>query len=422
MVTRAQQAAERQAQRDRRAIQQQQGIGLPNNNFGLTQQLPQPGVSQPTHLPDAPGPSSSTPTGVPDELPLPTTGAINNPLATQLEQALAVIQALQQQQRLTMATSNRNKPDMKVALSLLQRDKWPRLTGPANYNEWRDEFTSVAKASRFWPFFDPDRITPYCPEDEDIALELLRATLLPNVKTTIQGFSDPRAAFSKLAVHRATGSAYLYTLFRRFLETKLSNSSSVTNFRDEVNSIQEHFRSVDPAYVLPPWLVNLWFLCNLNDSFENRISVLYNDPSVVDLKNPKDFNELANDIITEERRRLVTDGTDSITLAAFGHKPKGNGNGKVCSKCPDRKKLGHIYAAAPPGEKTGYCHDHPANAHLKKAFFDRLNENKGHRGRQNNKRGRSNTSPEREESKTRKVETETFRQPALAIRTYGPDD
>ncbi|KAF1910962.1 hypothetical protein BDU57DRAFT_572885 [Ampelomyces quisqualis] len=135
IVTRAQQAAKRQAQRDRRAIQQQQGISLPNNNFGLTQQLPQPSVSQPTHLPNAPGPSSSTPTRVPNELPLPTTGAINNPLATQLKQALAVIQALQQQQRLTIATSNRNKPNMKVALSLLQRDKWPRLTSPANYNK-----------------------------------------------------------------------------------------------------------------------------------------------------------------------------------------------------------------------------------------------------------------------------------------------
>jgi hypothetical protein len=159
-------------------------------------------------------------------------------------------------------------------------------------------------------------------------------------------------------------------------------------------------------------MMNLWFLSNLNESFDHKISAVFTDKTVASVENTKDFAELTSDFINEEQRRLNQDG-DLVTLVA-GRGGRRRFNMKTCRKC---QIPGHVYEKA-PGPVKGYCFDHPDNKGWYKEALRRMQE-------ESRSGNTNNTNPatgkrSREEigtfgpNKARRVEQGNFSQPTLA--------
>jgi hypothetical protein len=62
--------------------------------------------------------------------------------------------------------------------------------------------------------------------------------------------------------------------------------------------------------------MNSWFINNLTDAFEHKVSALLSDPSVISVENPMSFDDLTLQIIKEEQHLFRKHGGGSVIAAA----------------------------------------------------------------------------------------------------------
>ncbi|EFQ92327.1 hypothetical protein CFE70_001371 [Pyrenophora teres f. teres 0-1] len=315
-----------------------------------------------------------------------------------------------------------DRPDFKLAYHIMSQKDWPRLEGPHNYVDWSNSLESAAIAGRFASLL---RLQPSefpSVQDRLLTLEFIKQSLTPGIRPLISDLSGPLEALELLEErHKAKESAHVFSLFQRFINSSLDRHTDVTAFKDELNIIQNSLRAVHPRYVLPGWIINLWFLAKLGPEFDNRVSLLHQDKALIDPESPKNFDALASDIINEEHRKreVDTSSTTLVTRPSPANVRTTGPNGEpwcVHCNCP-----GHIYAkngSQGPGKK--YCYFHPAQ---KEEYARRTSEGWGKRGGRGKgpKRERGTSTADARGPYKRQVDTENFSQrTSLAARITYP--
>jgi hypothetical protein len=61
--------------------------------------------------------------------------------------------------------------------------------------------------------------------------------------------------------------------------------------------------------------MNSWFINNLTDAYENKVSALSSNPLVIAVEGGMSFDDLCLEIIEEEQRLTEKNGTTTTTIA-----------------------------------------------------------------------------------------------------------
>ncbi|KAH6714648.1 hypothetical protein BKA61DRAFT_723503 [Leptodontidium sp. MPI-SDFR-AT-0119] len=183
-------------------------------------------------------------------------------------------------------------------------------------------------------------------------------------------------------------------------------------------------------YEKPVWEMNSWFINNLTDAYENKVSALSSDPKVIAVEGGMSFDELTLQII-EEEQRLTNKHSSSPTMVATTTVKTSSAGAidpteltlrfnvasaemakLIYKRCG---KLGYTDVVGPNG-----CFQNPENKHLKEEFFKRMERIRG----RSNKRSKNNKELGNSTTKKKKVETKDFSQDQEAkiaeVRTYAP--
>ena len=80
-------------------------------------------------------------------------------------------------------------------------------------------------------------------------------------------------------------------------------------------NINQLLMQLNPKYAKLTWDMNSWFINNLTDAFEHKVSALSSDPSVISVENPMSFDDLTLQIIEEEQHLFRKHGGGSVIAA-----------------------------------------------------------------------------------------------------------
>ena len=222
-----------------------------------------------------------------------------------------------------------------------------KLVGATNYEGWKKSFQTIAEIHNLWEMYDGTFDALSTTTDQKVlvkfrrlsrnAMCILHTACDGTIRSSLQseGIEIPSQAMILLGErNRQRGSAIVWSLFKEFFSTTLASTGSVTDFRNKLVELQEKLMAVDTGYRLPAWQVNSHFLTALSSAFDNKVAILSSDESIVSIKDPKDFQTLAREVIQEEQRQ--TNNDDGITLAVQGQ--------KRCTLCG---KPGHLAIVGP---------------------------------------------------------------------------
>lgn len=302
-------------------------------------------------------------------------------------------------------------PDIKLAVSIIMKDKWEKLQGPTNYRKWHGGFRTAMIVSNFWPFFEgdyddiKDSTNPEAQRWHELyssqAIQALKYACEDDVILTLDDISSPKEALELVEDSNKTqGNAYLWSILKEFFECNQDQAGSVEDFKRQLNKIQARLRAVNEGYKIPLWMLNSAFLCKLSPMFDNRVSVLNADKQITDLRNPTDFNILARQIQDEEQRQQNQDTGSTHALAAI---PR-------CSRCG---RKGHSDVAGKNG-----CFQRPGNEKYRVEFQSRMIKT----GTTSKKRANMATSNEQQSGRKRRIEKADFHatNTTAIADVYGP--
>lgn len=330
------------------------------------------------------------------------------------------------------------KLDGNTAMKILDKNNFPKLDGPSNFMGWEREFKKAMVMSGYIGFFNGAyekvpglKETPWYELGLAQATEYLKESCGKDKELEIQDLDDPKEAYKQLqASSRAIGNSHYCSLQRKFQGTTQASCGTAKEFKATMLKINRELALMHPKYEKPVWEMNSWFINNLTDAYENKVSALSSDPKVIAVEGGMSFDELTLQIIEEEQRLTDKHGGNLTTVATTTVKTGSAGATDpteltlrfnavsaemaklTCKRCG---KPGHADVVGPSG-----CFHNPENKHLKEEFFKRIEKTRGRSGK------RSGNGKERENStaKRKKIETKDFSQDQKVeiaeVRTYAP--
>jgi hypothetical protein len=323
-------------------------------------------------------------------------------------------------------------------MKILDKKDFPKLDGPSNFMGWEREFKKAMVMSGYIGFFNGAyekvpglKETPWYELGLAQATEYLKESCGKDKELEIQDLDDPKEAYKQLqASSRAIGNSHYCSLQRQFQGTTQASCGTAKEFKATMLKINRELALMHSKYEKPVWEMNSWFINNLTDAYENKVSALSSDPKVIAVEGGMSFDELTLQIIEEEQRLTNKHGSNPTTVATTTVKTSSADAidpteltlrfnvvsaemaKLICKRCG---KLGHADVVGPNG-----CFQNPENKHLKEEFFKRMEKIRG----RSNKRSRNDKEPENSTAKKKKVETRDFSQDQevkiAEVRTYAP--
>ncbi|KAF1980633.1 hypothetical protein K402DRAFT_426077 [Aulographum hederae CBS 113979] len=283
------------------------------------------------------------------------------------------------------------KPQVDLFLKSIAPDRFPRLSGSANFADWKAKFTRLARATNLLPFFtgtnkhlDQGSSKEWFDYYSLQAFDCLVTTCGDLAQESIRDLDDPELAWRTLEKHnKADGCNDVFEAVR--IITDPGNGSPIA-LEQQVITIIAKLKAIDPDYILPGWYLNCLFVRNVGPAFETKVAILESDTSVVNPRNPMPFLELTKHFTSMEQR--VTNPTNA-TLAVHTL-PRKKHSGRSTEKCTLCHKTGHKNEIGPKG-----CWHRLENKEHKQAYESRK---------------RSATNSGQPDAKARKVESTDFEQ------------
>ena len=311
-----------------------------------------------------------------------------------------------------------------TALKIILEKDFPKLIGPSNFEEWHRAFKRAMVLSNYWGFFSEDYNdasgTTWHKLGKQKAVEFIKESCSKDKELEIIDAHDPAAAYNTLVKNsRPIGNSRFRELQKEWQNTTMASCGSAKEFKAALLNINRQLMQLNPKYAKSTWDMNSWFINNLTDAFEHKVSALSSDPSVISVENPMSFDDLTLQIIEEEQRLFGKYGGGPVVTAAKDVSYDSLDNNTLLTKMKDTRKemrqirhnlhctrcnkKGHLDVDGQYG-----CFNRPGNEKYRDAAF------KGKRYRGNDGDGES-------VEKKRKVEKHDFTQNIVIEQTYGPD-
>ncbi|KAI1000203.1 hypothetical protein K3495_g8000, partial [Podosphaera aphanis] len=304
------------------------------------------------------------------------------------------------------------KLDGSVAMKMLEKKGFPSLDGPGNFSDWDRQFSKAMTMSAHIGFFDgtyeliPGAInTPWYSLGKRQAVEYLKESCSSGKEREIQDMTDPILAYQHLkASSKPIGNSHYCSLQRQFYSTSQTSCGSARDFKAAMLEINRKLSAMHPKYRKPAWEMNSWFINNLTDAYDHKVSSLSSNPRVIAVEDGMSFDDLCLEIIEEEERLTEKHGGNPTTVATattINNPSDLRLRFKAISaelsklRCVRCNKTGHADVV---GE--GGCFHNPANAAFKKAYENRMHKK---RGRDNKRSGKYDKSRDESAPKNKKI-------------------
>jgi hypothetical protein len=311
-----------------------------------------------------------------------------------------------------------------TALKIILEKDFPKLIGPSNFEEWHRAFKRAMVLSNYWGFFSEDyndaSATTWHKLGKQKAVEFIKESCSKDKELEIIDAHDPATAYNTLVKNsKPIGNSRFRELQKEWQNTTMASCGSAKEFKAVLLNINRRLLQLNPKYAKSTWDMNSWFINNLTDAFEHKVSALSSDPSVISVENPMSFDDLTLQIVEEEQRLFGKYGEGSVVAAAKDVSYDSLDNNTLLTKIKDASKemrqIRQILHCARCNKKGHLdidgqygCFNRPGNEKYRDAAF------KG-------KRRRGNDSDRESIEKKRKVEKHDFTQNIVIEQTYGPD-
>jgi hypothetical protein len=333
------------------------------------------------------------------------------------------------------------KLDGAIAMKKLEQSGFPKLAGPSNCMDWEKHFTRAMKLSGHWGFFNGEYAaipgalgTAWYRRGSSQALEYLRESCTKDKELEIENLVDSSTALEKLkSSSKAIGNSHYCSLQRQFHGTTQASCGTARDFKAAMLNVNRQLAAMHPKYEKPVWEMNSWFINNLTDAYEHKVSALSSNPKVIAVENGMSFDDLCLEIMEEEERLTEKHGSTTTTVATatavsatldqttlairLKDLEKQSTDLQRHLKCARCKRTGHSDIVGRKG-----CWHNPANASFKKEWREA-------RGRSQLGKRSGNNAEDKDgsDSKKRRVETDDYKQsdkPIGVVQTqsYGPQD
>lgn len=334
------------------------------------------------------------------------------------------------------------KLDGATAMRKFAQADFPKLSGPTNFMDWQTEFKRAMIISNYWGFFsggyNGGRGTPWYEAGYQQAIVFLQESCMKEKAMEIQHETDPIIALDKLEKSsKAIGNSHYFSLQKQFQGTTQASCGTAKDFKAAMLNINRQLVAMNPKYRKPTWEMNSWFINNLTDAYENKVSALSSNPKVIAIEGGMSFDDLCLEIIEEEQRLTEKNGTTNTTVAFAATKTsptnliaamdqatlalkikeldKETRQLRASVKCPRCGKTGHTDTVG-----VGGCFRNPANAEYKNKFWEERKSRERRAGKRPNDEDRA-----RPDSKKRRVESKDYNQVeemgiAINKSSFGP--
>lgn len=311
-----------------------------------------------------------------------------------------------------------------IALKIILGKDFPKLIGPSNFEEWHRAFKRAMVLSNFWGYFSEDYNdasgTTWHKLGKQKAVEFIKESCSKDKELEIIDAHDPAAAYNTLVKNsKPIGNSRFRELQKEWQNTTMASCGSAKEFKATLLNISRQLMQLNPKYAKSTWDMNSWFINNLTDAFEHKVSALSSDPSVISVENPMSFDDLTLQIIEEEQRLFGKYGGGLVVAAAKDVSYDSLDNNTLLTRIKDAgkdmrqmrqnlrctrcNKKGHLDVNGQYG-----CFYRPGNEKYRDAAL------KG-------KRYRGSDSDRESVEKKRKVEKHDFTQNIVIEQAYGPD-
>src|SRR5690242_19361875 len=82
------------------------------------------------------------------------------------------------------------------------------------------------------------------------------------------------------------GNSRFRELQKEWQNTTMASCGSAKEFKAALLNINRQLIQLNPKYAKSIWDMNSWFINNLTDAFEHKVSALSSDPSVISVEKP----------------------------------------------------------------------------------------------------------------------------------------
>ena len=326
------------------------------------------------------------------------------------------------------------KLDSSTAVKKLGLASFPRLSGPSN----------AMIVSGYQGFFDGDYITigalgtPWYKRGYAQAMVFLRDSCTKEKEKEIEDETDPVLGLEKLEKSsKAIGNSHYCSLQKQWQGTTQASCGTAKDFKAAMLNINRQLIAMHPKYGKPTWEMNSWFINNLTDAYEHKVSSLSSNPKVIAVEGGMNFDELCLEIIEEEQRLTEKNRTTTTTVAAAVTKTSSRSTTdnatlalrikeldketrqlRASLRCKRCGKTGHTDTVG-----RGGCFYNPKNAEYRKEWEEKRGRNMSRLG----KRVTEEENRDRSDSKKRRIESKDYNQVeavgmAVDKRSYGPEE
>ncbi|KAH6667404.1 hypothetical protein B0J14DRAFT_658856 [Halenospora varia] len=174
---------------------------------------------------------------------------------------------------------------------------FPKLSGPTNFMDCQTEFKRAMIISNYWGFFSGGYNgglgTAWYEAGYQQAIVFLQESCTKEKAMEIQYETDPIIAFG----------------------TTQASCGTAKDFKAAMLNINRQLVAMNPKYGKPMWEMNSWFINNLTDAYEKKVSALSSNPKAITIEGGMSFDDLCLEIIEEEQRLTEKNGITTTTVA-----------------------------------------------------------------------------------------------------------
>jgi hypothetical protein len=233
------------------------------------------------------------------------------------------------------------KLEKTVALKIIMDDKFPKLTGPANYAVWLRKFENAMSLAGYQGFIngtydEAKKTNPvWYKIGADQARILIEQSCTDEKTLEILNVKDPVKAYKTLQESsKPVGNALYQSLTKEFQLCTMASCGSARVFKAEILRINQELLQLDPKYAKPVWELNSHFINNLTSAFDHKVSANASDPKVMATDSTGlSFDELTRSIIEEESRLFNQIGDAPAVVAAAQASTASKDNAILIAEC-----------------------------------------------------------------------------------------